>query len=101
MERGSVNRACGGGAVLHNIRRTQLCCVVWPMGEVVPAKLTDVSTCAHQSGFRIRVPANEQIDTELTDEMQSAWIRSNLKWRTREMAAIKCLSSVAVLLLPW
>lgn len=61
------------------------------MGEVVPAKLTDVSTCAHQSGFKIRVQATEQIDTEPTDEMQSAWIRSNLKWRKHEMAALECL----------
>lgn len=30
-------------------------CVVLPMGEVVPAKLTYVSTCAHQSGYGTRV----------------------------------------------
>lgn len=39
------------------------------MGEVVPAELTDVSTCAHQSRLKISVQVNEQIDTEQTDHM--------------------------------
>lgn len=102
--RGSVNRACGGGAAaLHNISRTQLCCVVQPMGEVVPAKPTELSTCAHQSRFRIRVQVNER-----TDHMSQAWIRGNLKWAKHETAAPTlfrhCVAMAAQLLCcqkPW
>lgn len=57
------------------------------MGEAVPAQPTDESTCAHHSGFGIRVQVNEQIDTAQTDHMSSAWIRGKLKWANHETAA--------------
>lgn len=47
------------------------------MGEVVPAKLTDVSTCAHQTRVRTRVQVNEQTDTEQTDHMSQRGSEAN------------------------